>query len=334
MTTNWLKWTSTVALLATFASGCSGGAMDEAGEDFLGPDGEVLSEEEGEIGTLEQGWWWSPPPPPPPTNTSTTTSSGSMNCSNPDGTNSTMAAIAVAAAKELGRWQATKDFVIAKTDGWSENSYGWQEAIKLASGTDSSGQPIGKSRCSDGECKNLQALLAMQYDSAANQVYLQGSGSTKVLLNPGALRSRTVAKWREQKSCDDAARDGDSTQCPRELHSLTFLSSEKGSCDTNFYFQAKQANGSSLRYVNQLKHKLRFADPHNPYVDFQDLGGGKVSIDPTYGLNEDGSSTAGSCVAACTKISYTNLSGDCCTCGGYNKAFKQSTFSSRVFICT
>lgn len=328
MTMNWRKWTSTLALLATPAAvGCSG-AMDEPNADDFARADDMAAE--GEIGTLEQGWWyWYPPPP----TTTTTTTSGTMNCSNPDGTNSTMAALAVAAAKELGRWQATKDFVITKTSGWSESSWGSQEAIKLASGTDSSGQPIGKSRCPGSVCPNVQALLDMQYDQANNQIYLQGSGSTKVLLNPAALRSRTVAKWREQKSCDDAARDGDSTACPREEHALTFLSAEKGSCDTNFYFQATKPSGASLSYVNQLKHKLRFADHTNPYINFQNLGGGKVSIDPTYGLNEEGSSTAGSCIAACTKFSVANISGSCCTCGGYKRSFVKSTFSSYLYAC-
>src|SRR5262245_625466 len=37
---------------------------------------------------------------------------GLMSCSNPDGTNSVMAAFAVAVAQELGRWNASKDFVV------------------------------------------------------------------------------------------------------------------------------------------------------------------------------------------------------------------------------
>src|SRR3569832_658283 len=107
-------------------------------------------------------------------------SSGSealMSRSNLDGTNSVMAAFAVAVAQELGRWNASKDIVMNSTSGWSESSWGPQQAIKLASGSDASG-PSGKSRCSDGRCARVQALLDMQYDQANNQIYIQGTGST------------------------------------------------------------------------------------------------------------------------------------------------------------
>src|SRR4051812_41462300 len=79
---------------------------------------------------------------------------GLMSCSNPDGTNSVMAALAVAVAQELGRWNASKDFVVNLSSGMSESARGSQQAIKLASGSDASG-PIGKSRCSDGKCAKV-----------------------------------------------------------------------------------------------------------------------------------------------------------------------------------
>src|SRR3569832_1755721 len=79
-------------------------------------------------------------------------SSGSealMSCTNPDGTNSVMAAFAVAVAQELGRWNASKDFIQNNPSGYNESSYGPQQAIKLASVSDAN-CPIGKSRCADG----------------------------------------------------------------------------------------------------------------------------------------------------------------------------------------
>jgi hypothetical protein len=256
-----------------------------------------------------------------------------MSCSNPDGTNSVMAAFAVAVAQELGRWNASKDFVMNSTSGRSESSPGAQQAIKLASGSDANG-PIGKSRCSDGRCARVQALLDMQYDQANNQIYIQGSGSTKVLLSPAALRSRMYAKWQEQKACDQNARDGDNNSCTREQNSLQYLSSAKGGCDTNFTFGVKGANGAPLHFPNQLKNQLKFADWTNPYINFQNLGNGKISIDPTYGLDEDSSTTTGACNAACTVISRVDKEGSCCSCGGVTRTLKKLPFNSSIFKCS
>jgi hypothetical protein len=288
--------------------GCGVEGMDEAGD--LGD--QSASAEELEIGS---------------------TGEALMSCTNPDGTNAAMAAFAVAVAQDLGRWNATKDFQKVLTSGKSESSPGQQQAIKLTSGKDSSGTPIGKSRCSDGKCAHVQAILDMQYDQANNLVYFQGTGTTKVLLNPAALRSRMYAKWQEQGSCDASAKDGNNSLCTKEQHTLKFASSAKGGCDTNFTFNATTPTGAALKYPNQLKNELKFADITNPYINFQNLGNGKISIDPTYGLNDDGTSTVGTCTAACTKISTTNYSGQCCSCGGKTKKFSKASFNSTLFLC-
>ena len=142
-----------------------------------------------------------------------------------------------------------------------------------------------------------------------------------------------MAKLYEQKACDDSPRDNDLTACPKEEHVLTFQSAAKGSCDTNFFFKATKTNGAALAYPNQLKNKLKFADQTNPYINFQNLGGGVVSVDPTYGLNEDSNSSAGSCAAACTKIAVASVAGQCCSCGGATKKFVKSTWSAVTFLC-
>ena len=256
-----------------------------------------------------------------------------MSCTNPDGTNSVMAAFAVAVAQELGRWNATADFVQNNTSGQSESSGGMQQALKLASGSNASG-PIGKSRCADGKCAKVQALLDMQYDQYNNKIYIQGTGSTKVLLSPAALRARMFAKWNEQKACDQNAKDGDTNSCTKEQNVLKYVSAAKGGCDTNFTFSVKGSTGAALKYPNQLKNQLRFADQTNPYINFQNLGNGNVSIDPTYGLDDDGTSSTGTCTAACTKISVaTNYAGQCCSCGGVSKTFVKSPVNSVTYLC-
>jgi hypothetical protein len=281
----------------------------------LGADEAVAEDEDGDLGALEQRL---------------------QNCSNPDGTNAVMAAFAVAVGQELKRWQATKDFVMFTTSGWSESSPGMQQAIKLTSGTGPDGKPRGKSRCADGKCARVQALLDMQYEQARGKVYIQGETSTNtVLLDPGALRSRMVAKVNyEQKTCDDAARDGDPSKCPVETHLLNPIGMVSlGGCGPHYKFSVTKDASGTLMYPDQLKWKLTFADQANGWVDFRNLGGGYVAIDPTYGLNEDGSTTTGSCAAACTKISTIDITGQCCSCNGMSKKFAKSAWSTTTFLC-
>jgi hypothetical protein len=288
---------TSISLAALMGCSAAEGDLDSASELLDQGAGESMS-----LGTLEQGL---------------------MSCSNPDGANAAMAALAVAAAQDLGRWQAGKDFVLGYNAG---------QLLALASGSNANG-PIGKSRCADGRCARVQALLDLQLDAAANKVYFQGSGSTKVLLTPQAVRTRMVAKWQEQVTYDQRARDGAPDQAPVEQHKLTFVSAAKGGCDTNFTFKATTPSGGTLKYPNQLKYKLAFADIYNPYVAFTNLGNGNVSIDPTYGLNEDGASTSASCIAACTKITKTNVAGQCCSCGGATKKLVKSAWNAQTFLC-
>jgi hypothetical protein len=118
-----------------------------------------------------------------------------------------------------------------------------------------------------------------------------------------------------------------------EQHKLTYVSAAKGGCDTMFTFNVKRTDGLALKYPAQLKHKLRFADVTNPYINFTPLANGDISIDPTYGLNPDGTTSSGSCTAACTKVSTTSVAGQCCTCGGVNKVFAKSTFNASTYLC-
>jgi hypothetical protein len=259
-----------------------------------------------------------------------------QNCANPDGTNAVMAAFAVAVGQELRRWQSKKDFVMFTTSGQSESSPGMQQAIKLTSGTGPDGKPRGKSRCSDGKCAKVQALLDMQYEQARGKVYIQGETSTnKVLLDPAALRSRMVAKANyEQGTCDANAKDNDPNRCPVETHLLTPIGTASlGGCGVHYKFSVTKDSSGTLLYPAQLKQKLTFADQTNGWVDFRNLGGGVVAIDPTYGLNEGVNSGTGSCTAACTKISTTSVAGACCSCSGATKKFVKAPWSAVTFLC-
>lgn len=250
-----------------------------------------------------------------------------MNCSNPDGTNSVMAALAVAAARELKRWAPSKDFMVfgerggtSGTSGKSESSPGPQQAIKLTA--------EGKRRCADGKCAEVQALLDMQYDQANGKIKFPNN----VTLSPAALRSRLVAKLREQITCEQNPKNGNNGNCPVEEHVLTFQKAVAGGCDTNYHFKATAPNGSALKYPKQLANKLIWVDRYNPYIGFQSVGD-QVIIDPTYGLNEGGSTSSGGCSAACTRVSKTNIAGQCCSCNGAKKKYAKSAWNAQTFLC-
>jgi hypothetical protein len=233
-------------------------------------------------------------------------------CTNLEGTASTMAALAVSAAMEIGRWQPRQDFTIGRV--------GSDEALILTA--------TAKARCADRICFNTQALLDFQKNEANGKVLFPGN----VALNSPALRSRLVAKFRDQISCEMQPSNGGTTNCPAEEHTLTFQRSEKGGCDTNFFFVARRPDGQPLQFPGQLKNKLLWADRTNPYVGFQSVGE-VVSIDPTFGLNERGSTTTGTCSAACVRIGSTDLEGDCCSCAGENRSYVRSAWNTRTFIC-
>jgi hypothetical protein len=148
------------------------------------------------------------------------------------------------------------------------------------------------------------------------------------------LASRMVAKYREQGTCDAAAKDGGgSTVCPKEEHKLSYVSAAKCGCDTMFTFNVKRTDGTALKYASQLKNKLKFADSSNGYIQFTPLANGDIAIDPTYGLNPDGTTSSGTCTAACTKVSTTSVAGQCCSCGGVSKLFARSTFNANTYLC-
>jgi hypothetical protein len=228
-------------------------------------------------------------------------------CANGDGVPSAMAALAVSTAREFRRWQPSKDFFIS-------NGY-----LALTS--------TGKSQCYDGRCWNTQAILDLQ-KAPFNTVKLGG-----VTFNADNFRSRLSAEFNEQLTCESRVDNHQGDNCPAEQHKLTLKSVAAGSCDTVFTFNATSLTGAPLLYPAQLKNELIYVGyPENEYLGFTNTGS-TVSIDPTYGLNEGGTSTAGSCSPACTRISATDVTGACCTCSGYTKKYSRSLFNPYIYFC-
>ena len=95
---------------------------------------------------------------------------------------------------------------------------------------------------------------------------------------------------------------------------------------------AQDPDGTALNYPGQLKNKLLWSYRVYPYIGFQSVGV-VVSIDPTFGLNERGSVSNGSCMAACVKVGLTDVSNACCSCAGATRTFKRSVWSSVTYLC-
>ena len=230
-------------------------------------------------------------------------------CANGDGVNSAMAALAVAAAKELGRWNPTTDFAPL-------NRAPWHTQLTAT----------GKARCPGGNCWNTQAILDLQ-KAPPNSVKFGN-----VVFNANNFVSTLTARWNEQRNCELRGGTGDQN-CTAEQHKLTFQSSKAGACDTIFTFNATNTSGGALKSPSQLKNKLMFVGyPSNPFLAFSSTGT-TVSIDPTFGLNEGSNTSTGSCQAVCTKISQSSVAGACCSCNGKSGKFAKSTWSPTTFQC-
>jgi hypothetical protein len=306
MNTSWFKVGSAFSLMlaSTLMTACGAGDMyDSDGQQEDSIENETSDSDAMDLASLEQAL---------------------HSCANPDGTNAVMAALAVASGHELGRWRAGLDFEVSGS------------VIRLTSGTGSDGKPRGKTRCSGAVCPRTEALLAMQNDTATG-VYVQAETSTtRVLVNPSALRSRMVAKLQEQITKDRDAKDGDTYQIPKAGFTLTGAGiTTLGGCGPHYKFNVKfdTTTTNPKPVPAQLKWSLSFADQQNGWVDFRDQGGNVVAIDPTYGLNDEDTTTSGSCTVACTKVSTTSVADACCSCGGVSKKFKKSTFNANTYLC-
>jgi hypothetical protein len=295
-------WVASMGMLAS--SLACGGGFDDTSSDAEGyatdsEDGSMAAQssegaegDDVELGQTQQALSWRP--------------SFTSSCHDPTGTDSVLAAIAVATAKELRRWQPLVDFKVVNS------------MVVLTE--------IGKARCADGQCYNTQALLDLQKD-AANKVEIRPG----VRLSPKELRERLENNYNKQKMCNLL---GSFWGCKAPDHEFKFLQAEPGACDMNYWFEVRTPLGALLSRagLDDLKDKLVWLDENdNSYIKFQ-TNGNNVAIDPTYGLNETATTAVGSCSAACTKISNGDVSGRCCSCNG-TKKYARSVWSAATYIC-
>lgn len=229
-------------------------------------------------------------------------------CNDPTGVDSVLAAMAVAAATELRRWQPKTDFDV------------WSGKLRLTA--------TGKKQCADGTCFNTQALLDMQSDAAGSAEIRPG-----VRVNPLLLRTGLTLAYFRQATCFSLL-GLPLVGCGVPEHKFTIAHTEPGKCDTNYWFTTTTPAGKALTSsaMKALEKGLVFLNTEsNAYIQFQ-TNGNMVGVDPTYGLNEVGSTVSGSCSAACTKVSRSNIVGQCCSCNGMKK-YSRSTWNANTYIC-
>jgi hypothetical protein len=126
-----------------------------------------------------------------------------------------------------------------------------------------------------------------------------------------------------------------------EPHVLTYnKKTADGPCGDYYWYNITRPNGQALKAPAESFMQLLFAGGKesltaadtNPYIA-QQVSGNLVAIDPTYGLNEQASTSTGACTAACTRITDNNLIGQCCSCNAVTKAYKRSAWSLNTYLC-
>lgn len=126
-----------------------------------------------------------------------------------------------------------------------------------------------------------------------------------------------------------------------EPHRLKFSHiTTEAACGDYYWYDIAQPNGKPLKKPADSFVQLIFAGGKqtptgadlNPFIA-QQVSGNKVAIDPTYGLNDDAATAAGSCSASCVRVSSASLAGQCCSCNGVRKTFSRSTWNASTYLC-
>lgn len=238
-------------------------------------------------------------------------------CSNPDGTNAMLAALAGAIATELHRFEIVNDFEIYR------GTYN-QEMLRISQ--------LSRSFCTNN-CRNIDALLAFQ-DARNDQIFTFKDGTK---LSSWNFASRLVTGYRAQKACLDRFWNGDPSACVTEWHYLEKVSSVPTTCNGTDYglrmmkFKVSKANmygqklspEQPLTNPDPISRKLLWADGDqnlpvngNPFLQFRVLNNKvEIELDPSEGTSED-PIPAASCGTASLKYYPSpnpDITGKCCT---------------------
>jgi len=210
-------------------------------------------------------------------------------CSNADGTNGMTAALVVAAARDMHRWQLTTDFYEFR---------GFQNQLMLGI------TAAGLAACGSGGCPTVANILAFQDSRLDQKAVIAG---TK--LSSWALASRLTAGFDKQKACNQGG------WCPFVAHQFAASSSiTAGNCNTSslFTFPVTKPGGAALTAadVAKLNNALTWttANGTDPFVQFASTAT-SVTVGDVGGM-VPGQSEPG----PCQQFSLTNINGTACAC--------------------
>ena len=210
-------------------------------------------------------------------------------CSNADGTNGMVAALAVAAARDMHRWQLTTDFYEFR---------GFQNQLMLGI------TQAGLAACGSGGCPTVANILAFQDSRLDQKAVIAG---TK--LSSWSLASRLTAGFDKQKAC------GQGGWCPFVAHQFAASSSiAAGNCNTSslFTFPVTKPGGAALPAADiaKLNNALTWttANGTDPFVQF-------ASNTTSVTVGDVGGMVPGQAEPGpCQQFSLTNISGTACSC--------------------
>lgn len=210
-----------------------------------------------------------------------TESAAYATCPTNSGLNPTKAALAVAMAKELGRWDPVNDLTVSAGTGW----------LTVLSSS-------GLARCSNG-CKNVKAILGQQSVSLTSVV-------DQSVFSPTALVSDLGASFNRQLNVNNNLRLNEPASLPPS-HKLTLVGGPTnlglGSCGPHYIFQVDNPDGTALtsKQATNMANALCFygygSCGSNPYIAFAKTTTGCpsgrtcIAIDPTDGDNSTTSTT-------------------------------------------
>src|SRR5512133_613777 len=203
-------------------------------------------------------------------------------CPTNNGLNPTKAALAVAMATELGRWDPINDLTVTNT------MYGGVTSLSST----------GLGRCGNG-CVNVKAILGQQ-NSALTSVIPQD------VFNPTVLATELTSSYSRQVNLiQDLSRNRPAALPP--LHKLTLVGGPtnlgNGNCGPHYIYQVDNADGSPLTaaQASNMANALCYFGygncGSNPYLGFTQTtascpsGRTCVAIDPTDGDNSSVSTT-------------------------------------------
>jgi hypothetical protein len=208
-------------------------------------------------------------------------------CSNPDGTNGMIAALAAAAALDMHRWQALTDFYEFR---------GYQNQLMLGLTS------AAKAACGTTGCPTVSNILAFQDSRLDQQAVIAGTR-----LSSWSFSSRLTAGWDKQKACQQPG-----GWCPFVAHQFGTASTSTGSCDTLFTLPVTKPGGGTIPAADiaKLSNALVWttANGTDPFVDFHSTST-SVSVGATGGM-VPGATEPG----PCQQYSATNINGTACSC--------------------